>query len=47
MNKVNPIDLAIIQNRLVSVGNEMKRTMERCAFDPVIYEVLDLSLIHI
>lgn len=43
MNQVNPIDLAIIQNRLVSIGNEMKRTMERCAFDPVIYEVLDFG----
>lgn len=43
MKKVDPIDVAIIQNNLIATANEMRRTMMRCAMDPVIYEVLDFG----
>jgi N-methylhydantoinase B len=43
MRKVDPINVAVVQNNLISIAEEMKRTMIRCAFDPVIYEVLDFG----
>lgn len=41
MSKVHPTTLAVVQNNLISTAREMARTMIRCAFTPLIYEVLD------
>ena len=43
MEEVDPINVAVVQNNLISIAEEMKRTMIRCAFDPVVYEVLDFG----
>ncbi|MEO3858250.1 hydantoinase B/oxoprolinase family protein [Acrocarpospora sp. B8E8] len=42
-----PLDGAtveVIRNYLVSVGEQMRRTLVRAAFNPVIYEVLDFGI---
>ena len=42
-NDVDPITTEIIRNSLNSAAEQMKRTLIRCAFSPIIYEVLDFA----
>ncbi|MEU8204766.1 hydantoinase B/oxoprolinase family protein [Streptosporangium sp. NPDC049046] len=47
MNSPERLDGAtveVIRNYLVSVGEQMRRTLVRAAFNPVIYEVLDFGI---
>ncbi|TIU71608.1 MAG: hydantoinase B/oxoprolinase family protein, partial [Mesorhizobium sp.] len=41
---VDPITTEIIRHTLNSVAEQMKRTLIRTAFSPVIYEVLDFAV---
>ena len=43
MTKIDPVTLAVIQNGLQQVCNEMDTTFVRAAFSPVIAEGLDRS----
>ena len=42
-NDVDPITTEIIRNSLNSAAEQMKRTLVRCSFSPIIYEVLDFA----
>ena len=42
-NNVDPITTEIIRNSLNSAAEQMKRTLVRCSFSPIIYEVLDFA----
>ena len=42
-NDVDPITTEIIRNSLNSAAEQMKRTLIRSAFSPIIYEVLDFA----
>src|SRR5205814_3473409 len=39
----DPITVDVIRHALVGVADEMKGTLMRCAYNPIIYEVLDFS----
>lgn len=43
MSSLDPITLAVIQNGLIQVCNEMDMAFVRSAFSPVISEALDRS----
>ena len=42
-NYVDPITTEIIRNSLNSAAEQMKKTLIRCSFSPIIYEVLDFA----
>lgn len=41
--KVDPITLEVIRNRLIAASRDIRRTVERAAYSPVLYEVVDFS----
>ena len=45
-NYVDPITTEIIRNSLNSAAEQMKKTLIRCSFSPIIYEVLELTAHH-
>lgn len=40
---VDPITLEVIRNRLIAASRDIRRTVERAAYSPVLYEVVDFS----
>ena len=38
-SKVDPVTTEIIRNSLNSAAEQMKKTLIRCSFSPIIYEV--------
>ena len=42
--RVDPATVEVIRNYLISVADEMRVTLIRTAFNPVIYEVLDFGI---
>lgn len=41
--KIDPITLEVIRNRLIAASRDIRRTVERAAYSPVLYEVVDFS----
>lgn len=41
--KINPITLEVIRNRLIAASRDIRRTIERAAYSPILYEVVDFS----
>jgi len=41
--KIDPITLEIIRNRLIAASRDIRRTIERAAYSPILYEVVDFS----
>ncbi len=41
--RVDPITLEVIRNRLIAASRDIRRTVERAAYSPVLYEVVDFS----
>ena len=41
--KVDPITLEVIRNRLIAASRDIRRVVERAAYSPVLYEVIDFS----
>ena len=39
----DPIDLELVRHTLLSIADEMKSTLVRCAYNPIIYEAYDFS----
>ncbi len=44
MNAVDPITVEVIRNYLYSTTGEMRRTLMRAAYNPIIYEIKDFAL---
>lgn len=40
---VDPITLEVIRNRLMSASRDVRRTVERAAYSPILHEVVDFS----
>ncbi len=40
---VDPITLEVIRNRLIAASGDIRRVVERAAYSPVLYEVIDFS----
>lgn len=40
---VDPITLEVIRNRLIAASRDIRRVVERAAYSPVLYEVVDFS----
>jgi len=41
--KPDPITIEVIRNRLIAASRDIRRTVERAAYSPVLYEVVDFS----
>ena len=41
--KPDPITLEVIRNRLIAASRDIRRTVERAAYSPILYEVVDFS----
>jgi len=41
--KTDPITIEVIRNRLIAASRDIRRTVERAAYSPVLYEVVDFS----
>ncbi|HAF71132.1 MAG: 5-oxoprolinase (ATP-hydrolyzing) [Acetothermia bacterium 64_32] len=41
--RVDPITLEVIRNRLIAASRDIRRVVERAAYSPVLYEVVDFS----
>jgi len=41
--KIDPITLEVIRNRLIAASRDIRRTVERAAYSPVLYEEVDFS----
>ena len=41
--KSDPITLEVIRNRLIAASRDIRRTVERAAYSPILYEVVDFS----
>ena len=41
--KIDPITLEVIRSRLIAASRDIRRTVERAAYSPVLYEVVDFS----
>ena len=41
--KIDPITLEVIRNRLIAASRDIRRTIERAAYSPILYEVVDFS----
>ena len=39
----DPITLEVIRNRLIAASRDIRRTIERAAYSPILYEVVDFS----
>jgi len=40
---INPITLEVIRNRMIAASRDIRRTVERAAYSPVLYEEVDFS----
>ena len=43
MIKIDPITLEVIRNGLIAASRDIRRTIERAAYSPILYEVVDFS----
>ena len=43
-NKIDGVTVEVVRNYLVATAQEMRATLIRTAFNPVIYEVLDFGI---
>ncbi len=41
--KIDPVTLEVIRNRLIAASRDIRRTVERAAYSPILYEVVDFS----
>jgi N-methylhydantoinase B len=41
--KIDPVTLEVIRNRLIAASRDIRRTIERAAYSPILYEVVDFS----
>jgi N-methylhydantoinase B len=41
--RIDPITLEVIRNRLIAASRDIRRTIERAAYSPILYEVVDFS----
>ncbi|MFO7889899.1 MAG: hydantoinase B/oxoprolinase family protein [bacterium] len=41
--KIDPITLEVIRSRLIAASRDIRRTVERAAYSPILYEVVDFS----
>jgi N-methylhydantoinase B len=41
--KVDPITLEVIRNRFIAASRDIRRVVERAAYSPILYEVIDFS----
>jgi N-methylhydantoinase B len=41
--KIDPITLEVIRNRWIAASRDIRRTIERAAYSPILYEVVDFS----
>ena len=41
--RVDPVTLEVIRNRLIAASRDIRRTVERAAYSPILYEVVDFS----
>jgi N-methylhydantoinase B len=41
--RIDPITLEVIRNRLIAASRDIRRVVERAAYSPVLYEVIDFS----
>ncbi len=41
--RTDPITLEVIRNRLIAASRDIRRTIERAAYSPILYEVVDFS----
>jgi N-methylhydantoinase B len=41
--KTDPITLEVIRNRMIAASRDIRRTVERAAYSPILYEVVDFS----
>ena len=41
--KTDPITLEVIRNRLIAASRDIRRIIERAAYSPILYEVVDFS----
>ena len=41
---MDPVTTEIVRNALNSAANQMKRTLVRASFSPIVYEVLDFAV---
>ena len=41
--KIDPITIEVIRNRFIAASRDIRRTIERAAYSPILYEVVDFS----
>jgi len=41
--RIDPITLEVIRNRMIAASRDIRRTIERAAYSPILYEVVDFS----
>jgi N-methylhydantoinase B len=41
--KIDPITIEVIRNRLIAASRDIRRIIERAAYSPILYEVVDFS----
>ncbi|MEI6170916.1 MAG: hydantoinase B/oxoprolinase family protein [bacterium] len=41
--KIDPVTIEVIRNRLIAASRDIRRTVERAAYSPILYEVVDFS----
>ena len=41
--KIDPVTIEVIRNRLIAASRDIRRTIERAAYSPILYEVVDFS----
>jgi len=41
--KIDPITLEVIRNQMIAASRDIRRTIERAAYSPILYEVVDFS----
>jgi N-methylhydantoinase B len=41
--RMDPITLEVIRNRMIAASRDIRRTIERAAYSPILYEVVDFS----
>ena len=41
--RTDPITLEVIRNRMIAASRDIRRTIERAAYSPILYEVVDFS----
>ena len=41
--KIDPITIEVIRNQMIAASRDIRRTIERAAYSPILYEVVDFS----